>query len=1345
MASTVNYRIEPLNRNNYDTWKLQAQAILIKSDLWKYVNGEEECPNDSKTEEKKIWMKQDLTARSDLTLIISPGELRNIKNCTTSKDVWNTLNSIYASKGPARKATLLKKLILNKMKDGDNVRNHLNEFTDTIDKLFQLDIVINDDLLSIMMLYSLSPSFENFRVAIESRDTLPKPDQLKIKILEECEARSKNVTSNSEDAFFSKHFKNNYKKNVVNHSEPKLNNYKPNSNRVYCKKCGRNNHSTDKCWAKTKVNESSYKVEEFCLSSEKFKSETNLWCLDSGSTSHMCKNKDVFTEVLHSSPGQSLRLASEKHTTLIEGKGDVKVFKNNSVVNLLDTLYVPDLTSNLLSVNKITEKGFTVIFDQNKALVTNSENEVTLKATKRNGLYLVEFDNVEKANLVTNNKINEWHTKLGHINEKDLKHALKNKTIDGLNFNSNETLGECEVCIQSKMTKLPFPKQNSPKDLDFLEIVHSDVCGPMKTKSPGGARYFVTFIDEKSRFCKIYFLKQKNEVLKYFKIYKNEVENFKNKKIKFLQTDNGKGEYCNDMFDKYLQDNGIQRRLSTPYTPEQNGLAERLNRTLLDKARCLMVESKIASMFWAEAVNTANYLRNRCPSRSIDHRTPFELWIGRIPSVRHLNVFGSKAYVLNKKQSINGKFSPRAEEGIFVGYSEVSKAYRIWIHKYQNVITTRDVRVLQTFSNSNTKFEYDLLDEEENRNSEKHDKMQIQRLTTVGTTLENREITPIMYENQEPNDNSITTQQLENPILDSETSEEYIVNEDDDDGSCTIAPDISQRPHRHKQPPKWLNAYETEFSALGIGDTDKVNDLSYWHEAIKEEIKSHLKNNTWSIINKTEDMNTIDCKLVLKEKYKSDGTLERKKARLVARGFSQQPNVDYNETFAPVVKLSSIRLLLGIAVERDMKLNQLDVSTAFLNGDLKENIYMQVPPDLESYLEEIIAENESNKELKTQANIMLKDLRQTPKEKRICHLNKALYGLKQAGRQWFYKLNTKLKDLGFHASLADPCMYVSDTKTEIIAIYVDDLIIASKDEKSFQKIKNELMKSFEMRDLGQLNHCLGINFHYKDGKLIANQSKYIQDILNKFKMIDCKPIGTPMDPKIKLEKITTISKPVNLPYQNLIGSLMFLAVATRPDIAYAVSYLSQFNTNFSEEHWKAAKRVLRYLQGTKEKSLVFEKTNKPLIGLTDADWGSSIMDRKSISGYCFMYANGTVSWASRKQKCISLSTAEAEYCAITEATKEALHLRQLLNDLGQYHEKITILNDNQAAQHIASNPVVSAKSKHIDIKLHFIREKIEHGLIELKYLPTELMTADVLTKALSKPRFENLIKKLGLI
>ncbi|BES94054.1 Hydra magnipapillata [Nesidiocoris tenuis] len=502
-----------------------------------------------------------------------------------------------------------------------------------------------------------------------------------------------------------------------------------------------------------------------------------------------------------------------------------------------------------------------------------------------------------------------------------------------------------------------------------------------------------------------------------------------------------------------------------------------------------------------------------------------------------------------------------------------------------------------------------------------------------------------------------------------------------------------------------------------------------------------IKSGLWKFVNGTEKY--PHSFPVLKEKFNADGTLERKKARLVARGFTQRPNVDFAETYAPVAKLSSIRLLLGIAAEKGLMVSQMDVITAYLNGDLDEDVYMAIPENLKQYLQEIVVEESQNETVFEKARKALNDLRNGDKEK-VCHLKKAIYGLRQAGRQWFKKLDSKLKEIGFNPSIADPCIYRSSTGGgEIIAVYVDDLIILTKDQAGYEKLKSILLKCFDMRDLGSLNYCLGIQFSCKNECVSANQSKYIDKLLEKYQMTDCKPIGTPMDPKTKLEKATDCDQQ-SYPYQNLIGALMYLSVATRPDISYTVSYLSQFNNSFGKEHWQAAKRVLKYLKGTKEMSLLYRKTSQPIVGYTDADWGSCTIDRRSYSGFCFIFAGSPICWAAKKQTTVALSTAEAEYAAIAESTKEALHLKQLSMDLDITQNKIVIHNDNQAAQHMAANPIISSKSKHVAIRINFVREVIERGDVELKYVSTDLMTADVLTKALAKPRHQELIANMGL-
>jgi hypothetical protein len=274
-----------------------------------------------------------------------------------------------------------------------------------------------------------------------------------------------------------------------------------------------------------------------------------------------------------------------------------------------------------------------------------------------------------------------------------------------------------------------------------------------------------------------------------------------------------------------------------------------------------------------------------------------------------------------------------------------------------------------------------------------------------------------------------------------------------------------------------------------------------------------------------------------------------------------------------------------------------------------------------------------------------------------------------------------------------------------------------------------------------------MEFKQTNKAITINQHKYIDDLLRKFNMQNCKSVATPLEVGIKLEKndpLETKNLPLNLPYQNLIGSLMYLSVATRPDISFAVSYLSQFNNCYDNQHWVAAKRILRYLQGTKHVQLNYKKTGEPIHGYADADWGSSSIDRRSYTGYCFMFAGGTISWESRKQRTVALSTAEAEYMSLTEATKEPIHLKNLANDMNVFHDTILIFNDNQAAQRLVANQIVSSKSKHISIKEHFIRDAARQGQVEIAYKRTEEMYADVLTKALNKNRHMFLCSSIGL-
>ncbi|BES90199.1 Hydra magnipapillata [Nesidiocoris tenuis] len=514
--------------------------------------------------------------------------------------------------------------------------------------------------------------------------------------------------------------------------------------------------------------------------------------------------------------------------------------------------------------------------------------------------------------------------------------------------------------------------------------------------------------------------------------------------------------------------------------------------------------------------------------------------------------------------------------------------------------------------------------------------------------------------------------------------------------------------------------------------TDRPDDgdikSQEWRDAINDEFASMLKNKTWILCDRPSNRDTITSRLVLRTKYKKDGSIERRKARLVARGFNQRPGLDYDETYSPVIRLGTIRTMMALAAEKGMKVHQLDVVTAYLNGDIDKSIYMEIPEKLKESLTELVKSPDSL--VKKEAKKMLQELSNGDK---VCHLRKSLYGLKQSGRQWYKKLHHALVEMGFKPTPSDPCLYVKQKGKDmtLLGVYVDDLILTSTNEKLIVEIKKKLNEKFKTKDLGILNYCLGIEFECKEDYIKLSQKKYISDLLTKFKMENCKPVSTPQETRLKLNKPQTPDE--KLPFRSLIGSLMYLAIATRPDIAHSVSFLSQFNQDHAEDHWKAAKRILRYLSGTKEVGLVYKKTGELLHGYSDSDWGNNIIDRHSYSGYLFKFGGAAISWEARKQRSVARSSVEAEYVE-----------RGLLSCVGVPQTTISIKSDSQGAIAWAENPCHHQRTKHIDIRYHYVREEIENGTLHLSYIPTESMPADSLTKSVPKEKHNFCRNFMGL-
>ncbi|KAM1539357.1 hypothetical protein ACFX10_004158 [Malus domestica] len=522
----------------------------------------------------------------------------------------------------------------------------------------------------------------------------------------------------------------------------------------------------------------------------------------------------------------------------------------------------------------------------------------------------------------------------------------------------------------------------------------------------------------------------------------------------------------------------------------------------------------------------------------------------------------------------------------------------------------------------------------------------------------------------------------------------------------------------HRYSPKHLAFISQISRAVEPHSFAEAKSDPRWQQAMQSEIDALESTNTWTFTTLPPGKQPIGCKWVYKIKHRSDGSIERYKARLVAKGFTQTEGIDYHDTFSPTAKMTTVRCLLALAAARNWSLNQLDVNNAFLHGDLQEEIYMSPPPGFQRQGENL-----------------------------VCRLNKSLYGLKQASRQWFAKFTEAVHAAGYVQSKADYSLFTRKCGKSFTAllIYVDDILITGNDEKAISSLKQFLHTRFRIKDLGDLKFFLGIEVSRSKKGICISQRKYALDILKDAGLQGTRPVNFPMEQNLKLSDSGEI---LNDPsrYRRLVGRLIYLTI-TRPDITYTVHVLSRFMHEPRKPHLDAALRLLRYIKTTPGQGLYFSaENNLKLRAYSDSDWGGCRLTRRSTTGYCIFMGNSLISWRSKRQKTVSLSSAEAEYRAMAGTSCELTWLRYLLHDLQLPHYKpVTLFCDNKAALHIAANPVFHERTRHIEMDCHFIRDKIQEGSIVTSHIRSAQQPADVFTKALGEVAFTGILRKLGVL
>ncbi|GJR67851.1 retrovirus-related pol polyprotein from transposon TNT 1-94 [Tanacetum coccineum] len=930
------------------------------------------------------------------------------------------------------------------------------------------------------------------------------------------------------------------------------------------------------------------------------------------------------------------------------------------------------------------------------------------------------------------------------------------------------------------------------------------------TESINGKKYVLVIVDDYTRFGWVRFLRTKDETPQVIEKFIVKTQRALNATVRFVRTDNGT-EFVNKTLDGWFESVGISHETSVPRSPQQNGVVERRNRTLMEAARTMLIFAKAPLFLWAEAVATACYTLNRSLVHTLHGKTYYELLKGKKPNLQYFRVFGSLCYPTNDYDDV-GKLKAKADIGIFVGYAPTKKAYRIYnkrTRKIQETVhvafdeLTEGLTSVQTSSGlapqqmtsvpNSTELELTALQSGRSRSALVKDpeppsvpptKKQVDDLfqwfdddevvpippvvpiTPVNVPAapapENANGSPsttVISEGAPAVTESLLPHQIPLPDtsdsdvetlfdhVDSNVFDTYTAPETDSEASSSNSVNIDVTPNNqlpHVQ--KWTQAHPLENI---IGDKDRpvstrkqletdamwcffneflthVEPKTYkqalehscWIEAMQEEIHEFERLDVWILVPCPDNILIIPLKWIFKIKLDEYGDVLKNKARLVAKGYRQEAGIDFEESFAPVARLEAIRLFIAHAASMNMVIFQMDVKTAFLNGELNEVVYVSQP---EGFVD---PEHPSH----------------------VYRLKKALYGLKQAPRAWYDKLSAFLIKSGFTKGVVDPTLFTRKAGKHLllVQIYVDDIIFASTNPKACKLFAFEMNSTFKMSMMGQMSFFLGLQVSQNPRGIFINQSKYAQEILKKFGFDSCTPIDTPMAerPNLDEDKGGKLIDPTR--FRGMVGSLMYLS-ASRPDIVFAVCMCARYQAKPTEMHLTAIKRIFRYLKGTIHMGLWYPKDSGfELKAFADADYAGCHDTRRSTSGSAQFLGHRLVSWSSKKQKSTAISTTEAEYIALSGCCAQILWMRSQLRDYGFVFNKIPMYCDNQSAIALCCNSVQHSRSKHIDIRHHFIKEQVERKVVELYFVETKYQLADIFTKALPRERFATLLPLLGV-
>lgn len=1065
--------------------------------------------------------------------------------------------------------------------------------------------------------------------------------------------------------------------------------------------------------------------------------------LDSGASGHMCPVREWLHDFAPCEPTPiSLGDDSQLQCT---GTGTLRVdlhskSRGENIAIIRTVQYTPGLAHTLLSCSALAEKRVSTVIDKAGCTLyqhpSSGQRQLLATCTLRDGLYYLDGTAQvvrQSANTASASQVDMWHQRLGHTNHGKVRKLMNTGGLSA----SDRNAPPCADCVDGKQARRSFAGHfsapSSPGD-----VVHSDVVGPLP-RSKSGSRYMVSFVDEYSRWTTIFVIQKKTFVTSCFREFMRSFEREHNTTIKCVHSDNG-GEY--DALARFAKRRGIRIQRSAPYTPQSNGIAERQNRSIFEMARTSLLASGLPQSFWAEAVSNAVSVRNRLPDAG--GVSPYERLYSRKPSLSRFRPFGCLAFALvhEKKRK---KLHSKSDRCILLCTLDHGN-YRLMSLRSGRVFECTHVR----FDESN--FPGASLGEPAGSPEVLSDAVFEPSDVTDGDT--------------DGSTSSGSTSEDDDADVASSSSDIQVDSESDSsgEGGDSGEHDDSQSSSAHVSPPSvpvrryparqrnttpalWRNSAHM---ASATPSTEKENpplldaschiassnesdsptlrqamnsqNSEQWQTAIAEELQSLNDAGTWELVDAPRGARVFPSKFVLKIKRHSDGSLERYKARLVLLGHLQRPNVDFYDTYAPVADFTVVRIILALACCRGWYVRQFDVKTAFLNGELDEEIYMRLPEGFQ-------------------------DARG-----QVCRLLRSIYGLRQAPRAWSKKLCDDLLSAGFRPLVHAESVFRSTAPSPLvlIVIYVDDILVISHDKKAVNQVEALLSSLYTIKDLGDAEYFLGVKIERSPSRIKLTQTSYINSMLERYGMSDSKPAPTPMVQPVDL-MATLPTSDANLeamksvPFREAIGSLLYLAVRTRPDIAVAVSILAKHSNAPGRSHWEAVKRIMRYLKQSSEQGLVYTKSDNVKLSIyCDSDWATDPNDRHSRTGVLCLVGDCPVSWTSRKQTVPSVSSCEAEYIALFEAGRDAVWIRNLLCELGECPDAgpTTVLHDNQGS--IAWAEGGMRRVKHVELKYHYTQHLIKTRQIRVEYVASEDNKADGLTKALVGLSFKNSVKSFSI-